>query len=369
MNDFAERFRAAAEACDRAVMWRRDTPAHHLAHLAREAEELDLAWDAYGERGAVALLEEQVAELLGKPGAALLPSGVMGQQAVLRVWCERQGSLRVALPDLSHLLHHEADGPRLVHGLRLEHLTTGRRTATADDLAAIPGRLGAVLVELPLRDAGCLLPSWEELTALSEAARTRGVPLHADGARLWEAQVHYDRSLDEIAGLFDSVYVSLYKGLGAMAGAVIVGDTDVIAEVKQWRTRMGGTLMRLTPYALGGLIGLREELPHFGESLAWARALAIELADRGLRPHPVEPHISTFEVYVEGSADEINERLLAFLQRERVLLGSPFRETGVPGAAMTELAVYRSATAFDPAQVADWFAGVVASSDAAASPS
>ena len=361
MDDFAKRFRAASDACDRTVMWRRDSPAEHFARLAKEADELDLAWDSYGERGAVALLEGQVAELLGKAAAAMVPSGVMGQQAVLRVWCDRQASLRVALPDLSHLLHHEADGPRLVHGLRLEHLTTGRQTATADDLAAIPGRLGAVLVELPLRDAGCLLPSWDDLTELSRAAGARGVPLHADGARLWEAQAHYDRPLAEIAALFDSVYVSLYKGLGAMAGAVVVGDTDVIDEVKRWRTRMGGTLMRLTPYALDGLIGLRDELPHFGRSLTWARKLAVELAERGMRPHPAEPHISTFEVYVEGSADELNERLLALVERERVMLCFPFRKTDAPGIAVTELAVYRPATEHDPARVADWFVEVVGS--------
>lgn len=360
MDDFDARFRAASDACDRTVVWRRDTPAEHLARLAKEADELDLAWDSYGERGAVALLESEVAGLLGKPAAAMMPSGVMGQQAVLRVWCDRQGSMRVALPDLSHLLHHEADGPRLVHGLRLEHLTTGRRTATVEDLAAIPGPLGAVLVELPLRDAGCLLPTWDELTALSAAARARGVPLHADGARLWESQAHYDRPLDEIAALFDSVYVSLYKGLGAMAGAVVVGDADVVDELKRWRTRMGGTLMRLTPYAVGGLIGLREELPHFAESRTWARALAVELADRGLRPHPAEPHISTFEVYADRSADEVNDRLLAFMDREKVMVCFPFRDGDMPGTSVTELAAYRAATAFEPSQVADWlveFAG------------
>ena len=119
--------------------------------------------------------------------------------------------------------------------------------------------------------------------------------------------------------------------------------------------------MRLTPYALGGLIGLREELPHFAESRAWARALAVELADRGLRPHPAEPHISTFEVYVEGSADDVNERLLAVMERERVMVCFPFRDGDMPGTAVTEIAAYRSATAFEPSQVADWLVEVAGS--------
>ena len=101
-------------------------------------------------------------------------------------------------------------------GLELEWLTTGRETPTAAALARIGGRLGAAMVELPLRDAGCLLPTWDELVELSAAARERGVPLHADGARIWESVPHWDRSLAEAADLVDSMYVSLYKGLGAL---------------------------------------------------------------------------------------------------------------------------------------------------------
>ena len=357
-DDFGLRYRAAADACERTVTWRRETPAHHLTRLAAAAADLDLAWDAYGERGAVAQLEAELVALLGTEAVVMMPSGVMAQQAVLRIWCDRAGSRRVALPDLSHLLHHEADGPRLVHGLQLEHLTTGRRTATAADLAALPGRLGAALVELPLRDAGCLLPPWDELVELSEAARERGVALHLDGARLWESQASYDRPLPEIVALFDSVYVSLYKGLGAMSGAAVATDADTAAELRLWRTRMGGTLMRLTPFALGGLLGLHEELPRMGEYLAWARTLAAELTQRGLRVHPEVPHISTFEVYAEGPADAINERLVALMEREHTVLCFPWRPTDAPGTAMTEVAFYGAALDFEPTQVADWFAEV-----------
>src|SRR5829696_4964645 len=169
--------------------------------LAAFAEEHAVDWDRYGERGAVAQLEGKVAELLGKPAAVMFPSGVMAQQATLRAWCDRSGSRRVALPDMSHLVRHEQDGPRRVLGLELEWLTSGRETATAEALGKVGGRLGAAMVELPLRDAGCLLPAWDELVELSAAARERGVPLHADGARIWESVPHWDRSLAEVAEL------------------------------------------------------------------------------------------------------------------------------------------------------------------------
>jgi threonine aldolase len=180
VSDLDERFRSAALACDDTVVWHaRRGPAETMALLAEAAEELGIdEWDRYGEDGAVDRLETEVAALLGKPTAVFFVSGVMAQQAVLRVWCERRRSQRVAIPDLAHQLRHETDGPRLLQGFRFETLTTGWETATAESLLAIPGArdLGAVQLELPLREAGCLLPSWEELAAFCEAVRELGVP-------------------------------------------------------------------------------------------------------------------------------------------------------------------------------------------------
>jgi threonine aldolase len=355
-----DRFRAASRACDRTVFWRLTRPADDLARLAAACVELGVdEWDGYGARGAVSLLEAQVAELLGGPAALFVPSGTLAQQAVLRIWCDRSGSRRVALPDLSHLVQHEEDGPRRLHGLEWDFLTTGRRTPVAADLERIPGRLGAALVELPLRDAGCLLPSWDDLVDLSSAARQRGVPLHLDGARLWESQPFYERSLAEVAGLFDSVYVSFYKGLGAQAGACVVAAEDVVDELRTWRKRMGGTLFGMTGYAVGGLLGLRDELPRMGEYADWARSLAAALPARGLRVHPAVPGMCTFEVYADGIADEVNERLLAFMDTERTQLCGLFRQTDDPGTVVTEVTCYAASLEHDPEVVADWLARVV----------
>jgi threonine aldolase len=236
VSDLDDRFVAAAQACDDAVVWhRRRSPAETMTLLAEAAEELGIdEWDRYGDKGAVGRLEADVAELLGKPAAVFFVSGTMAQQSALRVWCERRRSQRVAIPDLAHQLRHETDGPRLLQGFRFETLTEGWKSATADDLRAIPAheQLGAVQLELPLREAGCLLPTWEELTAFSEAARELGVPVHADGARLWESQPFLDHSFPEITALFDSVYVSFYKGLRAMAGAALACDEDVAGELR-----------------------------------------------------------------------------------------------------------------------------------------
>jgi threonine aldolase len=359
-DELMERFRAAARACDTTVFWHPPrTPAEVLRVVADEAEAMDVTeWDVYAERGPVARLEAEVAELLGKPAAAFFPSGIMAQQAALRVWCDRTGSKRVAIPDLSHLLKHEDDGPRRLHGFEFEHLTEGRVTATADDLRRLSPGLGAALVELPLRDAGCLLPSWDDLTALSAAARELGVPLHADGARIWESQPYYDRPLAEIADQVDSMYVSFYKGLEALAGAALAGPEDVIEEARRWRKRMGGTLFHLTPYAVSALTGLRERLPRMGEYAAWARRLAEELTARGLRVTPDPPHTNTFLVYAAGVPDEITARVVEFMEQEKTQPCGGWSDAPVPGYAVTEVAAHDASLRHDPAQVADWFAEV-----------
>jgi threonine aldolase len=360
-DDFADRFRAVAATCTESVIGHPGrTPAAVLRALADacDAEGIE-QWDTYAERGPIARLEHEVAELLGKEDAAFFPSGTMAQQCALRVWSDRAGTRRVAMPDLSHPIRHELDGPRLVHGLEIEYLTTGGRVASAADLQQLPGRLAAILVELPLRDAGCLLPDWETLVALSVAARERGIAVHFDGARLWEAQPFYERPLAEIAALADSVYVSFYKGLEGLAGACLAGPSDVIGETRRWRKRMGGTLYRMTPDAVAALVGLRDRLPHMGACRDWACSLAGALPEH-VTPKPPVPHTNTFQLFAAGDPDQVNERLIAFMEQSKVRLSPPWRSAEEPGRMMTELAIGESALGMDPARVAGWLGELVA---------
>ena len=361
MNEILDRFREVARGCEGRVFGPPlSTPAASMAAIARATEELGIdVWDVYAERGAVARLEQEVAELLGKPAAAMFPSGIMAQQAALRVWCERKGSLRVAIPELSHLLQHEDDGPRLVHGFRFEHLSVGRALPTVDDLERLGVGLGVVLLELPLRDAGCLLPDWDDLVAMSEKVRASGAALHLDGARIWESQPFYARKLAEIASLADSVYVSFYKGLGGLAGACLAADDDVVEEARRWRKRMGGTLFHLTPLAVSALAGLREHLPRMAEYAAWSRSVASELVAAGVRVNPDPPQTNTFELFATGEADDINQRVISFMERTSIQPCGAWRPADGPGLATCEVAVHGAALPRKPAEVAAWLTEVV----------
>ena len=363
-DDLAARFRTAYAAARRTTSWRRPAnPASAFADLAAACTELGIdEWDLYAEHGAVGRLEDELTTLLGKPAAAFFPSGVMAQQVALRIHADRSGSRRVALPDLSHLLVHEEDGPRILQDLRFEFLTRGFQTPHVDQLAAIPGRLAAVLVELPLRDAGCLLPSFEELAELSAGCRERGIALHIDGARIWESQDHFGRSLPEIAGLADTLYVSFYKGLGGLAGSALLGAEDVIAEARLWRRRMGGTIFRSTAEAVSALVGLRDRLPLMADCAAWARSFAAALPD-SITVQPPVPHTNQFLIFTAGDPDMINERLVAYAESNDLALGSPWRTTTEPGRAVAELNIGDGALDLDPVLVAKEVARIATGDD------
>jgi threonine aldolase len=239
----------------------------------------DTAVDRYGDGGVVAELEEEVADVLGLPAAAYLPSGIMAQQAALRVHADRRARRTVVFHPQSHLDVHEGRALERLQGLVGRPAGDRDRLLLRTDLDAVAEHPAALLVELPQRDLGGQLPSWEDLVAQVTWARERGAAAHLDGARLWEAAAGYGRPPADVAALFDTTYVSFYKGIGALAGCCLAGPADVVAEVREWRRRMGGTLYGLWPGAASALSCLRRRLPLFPGYLDRAREIAAAVRD------------------------------------------------------------------------------------------
>ncbi|MFG3099530.1 threonine aldolase family protein [Streptomyces sp. NPDC048182] len=314
-----------------------------LLEAAGEVYDLDERPDVYGS-GVVAALEDRVAALLGTEAAAFFPTGTMAQQVALRCWAGRTGDPAVALHGLAHPEVHERNAFSRVSGLRPLRLTSEPRQPTAAEVRDFEEPFGTLMLELPLRDAGYLLPTWEELTDLVAAARERDAVVHFDGARLWESTVHFGRPLAEIAGLADSVYVSFYKSLGGYGGAALAGPRTLVEEARAWRHRYGGTVFQQFPTALAALTGLERELPRLPEYVRHARVVAEALregfAAAGLpwaRVHPEVPHTHEFQVWVPHDADVAGEA--AVRQGEetgRLLFPRPWSSPG-PGLAMAEV--------------------------------
>ncbi|MCX4527311.1 MULTISPECIES: low specificity L-threonine aldolase [unclassified Streptomyces] len=314
--------------------------------------------DLYGD-GVVTRLEARVAQLLGMEDAAFFPSGTMAQQVALRCWAGRTGNPVVALHPMSHPERWEGGAVSLVSGLRTVHVTGEPRQPTPAEVAELAEPFGTLMLELPLRDAGFLLPTWEELEELVAAGRDRDAVIHFDGARLWESTVRFGRSLPEIAGLADSVYVSLYKSLGGISGACLAGPSSLIAEARVWRHRYGGQVFRQFPQALSGLAGLERELPRLPSYVAQAgvvaEALRSAFASAGVpwfRINPEVPHTHQFQVWLPYEADVLTEAGLRQAQETGTVLFRRWHREGPPGLAMTELEVTAPGLAWTPADVA-----------------
>src|SRR4051812_48640512 len=210
----SEESRRLRAGCDRALgVHGLRSPSDVLAELAYVRPD-ELGEDWYGDGGVVPILEEEVRGLLGMEAAVFMPSGTMAQQIALRIHADRIGRRVVAFHPTSHLELHEDKAYQRLHGLVGRTVGSPRELITLADLEAIDEPLAALLIELPQREIGGRLPPWDDLVAQVVHARSRGAALPLDAARRWESAPFYGRPPAEIAGLFDSVYVSFYKGLG-----------------------------------------------------------------------------------------------------------------------------------------------------------
>ena len=281
-------------------------PAQALRDLAAWCEEGAVGWDHYGTGAVLGDLEAALATLLEKPAALFLPTGTMAQQIALCLWAQAAGTRRVAIPIHSHLELHEHDAHRLLSGLEPLPFGDRERVPGPGDLAALADPLAALLLELPAREIGGKLLPWSELVQLVAAARARDVRLHLDGARLFEAAAGYGCDPATLASLFDSVYVSLYKGIGGFAGAVLLGDSGWIKEARIWKRRYGGDPITLLPFAASAHMHLEERRARMPDYLVRARELAQAFGElAGVTVDPDVPQVNLFHLVLEAPATAV----------------------------------------------------------------
>jgi len=310
-----------------------------LADLAAQVDP-DRMPDLYGQGDLINDFERQVAELLGKPAGVFMPSGTMAQQIALRIHADRSHVPHVAFHPLCHLEIHEQKGYQLLHGLHGVLVGSPHRLLTLDDLKQVKEPLAALLLELPQREIGGQLPTWDELTAIVNWARERDIALHLDGARLWECQPFYQRSYAEIAALFDTVYVSFYKILGGITGAMLLGPDNHVSAARIWQRRQGGNLVRMFPFVLSAKQGLEMRL----DRMAAYHAKAIEIAATlsaipGIEVMPNPPHTNMMHVFVRGTADRLEQAALGIAQEQKIWLVNGWQTSQIPAYQKFELTV------------------------------
>ena len=313
----------------------------------------DTVPDRYGDGGVVTDLEERIAALLGKPAAVFLPSGTMAQQAVLRVHADQRQRRSVLFHPCCHLDVHEGRGYQRLHQLTGRPVGDRHRLLSAADLTAVAEPPAALVVELPQRDLGGQQPSWADLAAQVDWAREHGAAAHLDGARLWESAAGYGRPPADIAGLFDTVYVSFYKGLGALPGCCVAGPDGIIGQVREWRHRMGGTLFGLWPNAASALTCLDRRLPLMPRYLAHARAIADALRGvPGVQVIPDPPQTPMMHLLLSTSAAGYRAAALRLAKDEGIWTWPEPMSTVDPQTQRVELAVGDKTLAVPPGEAA-----------------
>jgi threonine aldolase len=236
-----------------------------------------------GEDPTVNLLQEMVANLLGKEAAVFLPSGTMCNQIAIKLHC-RPGD-EILLDRTAHPLNSEAGGPAVLAGAIVHGLQGERGVFTAEQLKAAvrpitryQPKTRLLSVEQTANMGGGTIWPLQAIQEVCSVARERHLFTHMDGARLFNAVVATGISAEQYAAGFDSAWIDLSKGLGAPVGAVLAGSKDFILEAWQWKQRLGGAMRQAGIIAAAGVYALKNHVERLAEDHENARLLAEGLA-------------------------------------------------------------------------------------------
>ncbi|WP_422659424.1 threonine aldolase family protein [Paenibacillus sp. EC2-1] len=299
---------------------------------ALESFEGTLNSDMYGKGTLIEDFQYKIANVLGKESAVFFPSGTMAQQIALRIWCDRQGLKKVAYHPLCHLEIHEEDGLKELHHIEPVLLADQDRLIKLDDILHMKENIACLLLELPQREIGGQLPDYQELEEISSYCREKGIKLHLDGARLFEIVPYYEKSAAELCSLFDSVYISFYKGIGGIAGAILAGEETFTNESKIWKRRHGGDLISLYPYILSSdyyydlRVGRMEQYYEEAKELAgyFNRCKAVSTL-------PEEPVSNMFHVHFELPKEKVEPILKSVYQEADLGMVAYLKDNSVGG--------------------------------------
>jgi threonine aldolase len=272
--------------------------------------------DAFGDDPTVSALESRTAELLGKEASVLFPSGVMANEVALALAAPRGSEAIVEAT--SHFFDWELAAPAALSGVQLRPIAGPGGMLDADlvrDAIRPPGtfyiRSSLVCLENTHNAAGGRVMPLDTMRAIRKVAAEYGLPVHLDGARLWNAAVATGTTERDFADTADTVMVTLSKGLGCPVGSMLAGSAEAMQEARRLRRRFGGTMRQAGILAAAGLYAL----DHNRERLADDHRRAARLAELtgdidGLDVVEPETNIVMFDIRrPDMDAEQLTSRL------------------------------------------------------------
>lgn len=308
------------------------SPAQQFAAMSQWCETHNVQHDVYGEGETVQGFEHKIAQLLGMETGLFCITGTMTQVTALRLACSRRNSNLVGLHPTSHIFVHENSNHELLNHFKALRIGNPYRPWTLDDIKDLPDPLAAVQYELPMREIGGQLPSWEQLNEIKAYCQEKNIHLHMDGARLWEAQAGFDRPLHEICAGFHSVYVSFYKGIGGLAGAMLLGPGDFTRQARAWMNRQGGNVARRTPFVVSAAMQFDQRLAQLPALFARTQWLFTELARfPAFTTNPAQPQSNMLHLHLPVSRERATDLRNQIAQEHGIWLFGQAVDSTLPG--------------------------------------
>lgn len=303
---------------------RSDTVTKPTAEMRDAMARAEVGDDVYGEDPTAVRLQERAAEIMGKEAALFVPSGTMGNQIAVRL--HTQPGQEVIIEERSHMFNLEMAGMAVISGALAHPIRCLEGMMDWDSIeAAIRPRssyfaqTGLVAIENTQNLAGGTVMSFERMQEIAGRAHDKGLPVHLDGARIFNAAIVLKRDVAEIAPLFDSVMFCLSKGLGAPVGSMLAGPREFIDRAVPVRRMLGGGMRQVGVLAAAGLVALETMTARLEEDHANAQLLArglVEIHGLQVDPERVQTNIVVIDI---GGARHSAAEFTAKLKQHGVL--------------------------------------------------
>jgi threonine aldolase len=271
----------------RLVDLRSDTVTLPTSQMRQAMYQAEVGDDVYGEDSTVIQLENLGAEMTGKEAALFVPSGTMGNQLAVMTHCQR-GDEVICETD-SHIFFYEVAGLAYLAGVQARTLTGNKGILSAEAIEQVirpsdihQPRTALICLENTHNRAGGTCYPITDLRAIQRLAQSRAIPIHIDGARLFNAAIAQKKNVKELASYCDTVSLCLSKGLGAPIGSLLLGSKTFIVNARRYRKLLGGGMRQAGIIAAAGLISLTQQVDRLEQDHLNAKQLASALANLGL---------------------------------------------------------------------------------------
>ena len=283
--------------------------------------------DVFGDDPTVSLLQDRACAAFEKEAALWVPTGCMGNEIAVKV--HTKPGQEIVTEDRGHILNYELGAAAIISGVTIRAVKSadGSGHLTWDEIKPVlkidppyfQSATGLVCLENTHNFAGGSVMTAEDCIDICARCHALDLPVHMDGARIFNASVALNTSVANLTRHCDSVMFTLSKGLGAPAGSILLGTTEFIAEARIWRKRLGGGMRQIGVLAAAGLIALEEGPQRLHKDHENAKALAVGLANIPGIQIDADKVVTNIVIFDVSDTGKTQEEIVSLLEQNSIL--------------------------------------------------